>query len=184
LSIILSILLTISKTPSFPLSLLIIGDVFGASTHIDIFQRAKERKIKVNIIHNTSILTAIGETGLSLYNFGKTTSIPFENKDITSPIKALQDNQKIGLHTLFLLDLDPDNNKFLSIKDASKYLIINKIDEKTLSIACCALGTNKQKITNKSLKAFSELDFDIFPQCMIIPGKLHFVEEEFLKTLK
>jgi len=97
-------------------SLLIIGDVFSATTHADIMQRALDKKIRVNIVHNASVLNAVGSTGLSLYNFGKVTSIPFDNKNIKSPIKVLEDNQKLGLHTLFLLDLDPSEDKFMSVK--------------------------------------------------------------------
>lgn len=41
---------------------LVIGDIFGATTHVDLMLRAKKENINVNIIHNTSILTAIGIT--------------------------------------------------------------------------------------------------------------------------
>ncbi len=163
-------------------SLLIIGDVFGATTHIDIMTRAKEKNIKTNIIHNASILTAIGETGLELYKFGKTTSIPFENQNITSPIKVLKDNQNLGLHTLFLLDLRPDENKFMSASQAIEYLLKNKVKDQ-LSIICCGLGSEKQIIKSGKLTKLKNKKFNIYPQCLIIPGKLHFMEEEFLECL-
>ncbi len=159
-------------------SFLVIGDVFSATTHVELLQRAKKEKIKVNIIHNTSILNAVGQTGLSLYNFGKVTSIPFENKDITSPIKVLKDNQKIGLHTLFLFDLNPDEDKFMSVNQAIEYLIKNKVNSNTLAIACCGLGSEKQIIKPGKLKDLKEKKFDVYPQCLIIPGKMHFLEEE------
>ncbi len=162
-------------------SFLVIGDVFGATTHVGLLQRAKQKKIKVNIIHNTSVLNAVGETGLSLYNFGKVTSIPFDNKDVVSPIKALKDNQKIGLHTLFLFDLNPDEDKFMSVNQAIEYLIKNKVNSNTLAIACCGLGSEKQIIKPGKLKDLKEKKFDVYPQCLIIPGKMHFLEEEFLE---
>ncbi|TKJ17130.1 diphthine synthase [Candidatus Woesearchaeota archaeon B3_Woes] len=171
----------IENSKNKEVAFLVIGDVFGATTHIDILQRAKKEGIKVNIVHNTSILNAVSETGLSLYNFGKVTSIPFENKDVVSPIKVLEDNQKSGLHTLFLLDLKPDEEKFMSVNTAIEYLIKNKIDANTLSIACCGLGSEKQIIKAGKLKDLKEKKFNIYPQCLIIPGKLHFIEEEYLK---
>jgi len=161
-------------------SLLIIGDVFGATTHIDIMQRALEKKIKVNIVHNASVLTAVGSTGLELYKFGKTTSIPFDNKNIKSPIKVLEDNQKINLHTLFLLDLDPKNNKFMSINQAIEYLFNNKVKDQ-LGIVCCGLGSNKEVIKAGKLSELEKKKFSVYPQCLIIPGKLHFKEKEFLE---
>lgn len=163
---------------------LVIGDVLGATTHIDILQRAKKEKIKVNIVHNTSILNAVSETGLFLYNFGKVTSIPFENENVVSPIKALENNQKTGLHTLFLLDLKPSEDKFMSVNQAIEFLINNKVDSNKLAIACCGLGSEKQIIKAGKLKDLKEKKFDVYPQCLIIPGKLHFIEEKFLENYK
>ena len=163
-------------------SLLIIGDVFGATTHIDIMTRAKEKNIKTTITHNASILTAVGETGLELYKFGKTTSIPFENQNIISPIKVLKDNQNLGLHTLFLLDLRPDEKKFMSIQESINYLLKNKVKDQK-AIACCGLGSEKQIIKSDKLTKLKNKKFNVYPQCLIIPGKLHFMEEEFLESL-
>src|SRR3989338_2358035 len=64
---------------------LVAGDPLAATTHIDLFLRARKEGITCNIIHNASILTAIGVTGLQLYKFGKTTSIPLENENIEAP---------------------------------------------------------------------------------------------------
>ncbi|MCK5347632.1 MAG: diphthine synthase [Candidatus Heimdallarchaeota archaeon] len=176
----------ITNAESKKISLLIIGDVLGATTHLDIIQRAKEKNIRINIVHNASILNTISETGLSLYNFGKVTSIPFENKNIKSPIKAFDDNQKNGLHTLFLLDLKPDEDKFMQIDEAIEYLIKNNIKEETHAIACCALGSKKQMIKFAALKELkdSALAFNVFPQCLVIPGKMHFTEEEFIENFR
>ena len=79
--------------------------------------------IKVIIIHNLSILTAVGVVGLELYKYGKTTSIPFENKDVNTPIEVIKQNKKNGLHSLVLLDLKPEQDRFMSIYCALKYLV-------------------------------------------------------------
>ena len=173
----------VSNAKDKEVSFLVIGDVFGATTHVDIMERAKESGIKVNIVHNSSILTAVGETGLELYKFGKTTSIPFENSNVVSPVKVFDDNHKMGLHTLFLLDLDPLNDKFMTVNDAIEYLIKNKIKD-LLAVACCAMGSFQQVIKSGKLSSLVKLKFDVYPQCLIIPGNLHFKEEEMLETFK
>src|SRR3989344_9429779 len=93
---------------------LVVGDPLVATTHIDLFLRAKKEGIKCNVIHNSSIISAVGVTGLQVYKFGKTTSIPLKNEDVEAPYDVLKDNLNLELHTLFLLDLEPDEEKFLS----------------------------------------------------------------------
>ena len=58
-------------------ALLVIGDPMSATTHIDLMMRAKDKGIDFVVINNASVLNAVGITGLQLYKFGKTTSIPF-----------------------------------------------------------------------------------------------------------
>lgn len=170
-------------------SLLIIGDVFSATTHIDLYMRALEQNIEVNIVNNASILTAIGITGLSLYKFGKTTSLPFENENIETPYNILQENK--NLHTLILLDLDPKNNKYMQASTAIKYLLKtedkkkkNIFNENTNCIICAKLGCPDFKIIYGSAKNLKNINLEKYPQCLIIPGKMHFMEEEFLEKYK
>ncbi len=164
------------------IGILIPGDCFSATTHISLLLEAKKKGIEVNITHGSSILTAIGETGLSLYNFGKTTTIPFENKNLKSPIEVLKNNQNFGMHTLFLLDVR--ENRWMSINSGLKYLIENKIDENTLIVGCCGLGSEKKEIKAGKIKDLINYEFKAYPQCFIIPGKLHFTEEEALESLR
>ncbi len=163
---------------------LVIGDVFGASTHIDLYLRAVKKKIKVEVIYGSSILSAVGITGLSLYKFGKTTSIPFENKNIKTPIETYEINKKNCLHTLFLLDLDPVNNKYLNIKEAVEYLIRNGIYENIYALGCARIGSKDQILKYRQLKDLMRINFGEPPYCLIIPGKLHFIEEEALSLWK
>ena len=161
-------------------SLLIIGDVFGATTHAMILLEAKKQGIKVEIIHNASILNVVGEVGLELYKFGHITSIPFENKNIQTPVEIFKKNYENNLHTLFLLDLDPKNGKFMTVNEAADYLIRNGVGN-IRAVACGALGSKNSEIRAGNLK---DLDIKGFPQCLIIPAKkLHFVEEEALDAL-
>ena len=171
----------IEEAKKSDIGVLVYGDPLSATTHINYLIECKKLKIKFKVIHNISILTVIGETGLSLYNFGKTTSIPFNNKNILTPVNVIKDNLKMGLHTLILLDLDPENKKFLSIKEALEYLSNNNINSKI--IICSALGTIKQDIKYNTIENLKKIKFSNYPQCFVIPGKLHFMEEETLSLL-
>ncbi len=167
-------------------ALLVYGDPLSATTHLEILQEAEKKNIEVEIIHAPSIMTTIAETGLQLYKFGKTASIPFwtENHKPESFFDYLAQNQSIGAHTLFLLDLDPENDKFLSIQEAiSRVLEISKsrksnISEETKFIGCARLGMKDAVIKYGNQEELSKVDFGKAPYCLILPGKLNFIEEE------
>lgn len=171
----------IEKSKKYNVALLIIGDVFSATTHINFLLECKKNKIECKIIHNASVITAVGELGLEIYKYGKTTSIPFESSNINTPIEVIKQNLKSNLHTLVLLDLDPKNNKFLKINEAINYLIKKGFDEDKKIIACCALGGNSE-IKYETALNLSKMTFEKIPQCLVIPSdKLHFIEEEALE---
>ena len=168
---------------------LVVGDAFSATTHMDLFLRAKKLGIKTKVIHNASVFTAIAVTGLQLYNFGKTVSIHLLNDNIETPYDALKLNQKDNLHTLFLLDVKENSNDSLSVTDAIRYLL--KIELKrgekvftdnTLCIGCVKLGSLDQVIRAGKAKELLQYIFKGGMHCLIVPAKkLHFMEEEALK---
>tara|TARA_Y100000310_G_scaffold345750_1_gene469245 strand:+ start:1804 stop:2526 length:723 start_codon:yes stop_codon:yes gene_type:complete len=164
-------------------ALLIIGDVFGATTHISLFKEAKQMGIDVEIVNNASILNAVGVVGLELYKYGKVASIPFGHADVKVPIDVLKMNQANGLHSLFLLDLVPKENKYMECKEAVDYLISNSaITADTKVVVCAKLGCKDYLV--KYLRAGDVKDLMLYPQCLIVPGELHFVEEEMLELWK
>ena len=168
---------------------LVVGDIFSATTHMDLYLRAKKMGIKTRIVHNASVLTAVGVTGLQLYNFGKTTSIPFENQNIETPYDVLALNQKNNLHTLFILDLKPNSNDSLSVTDAIRYLLKVELKrnekvftDNTLCIGCAKLGSLDQIIRVGKAKQLLQYLFKDGMHCLIVPAKkLHFMEEEALR---
>ncbi|AEO66585.1 uncharacterized protein THITE_2114762 [Thermothielavioides terrestris NRRL 8126] len=86
---------------------LVVGDPFGATTHTDLVLRARELGIPVRTVPNASIMSAIGATGLQLYNFGQTVSMVFFT-DTWRPASfydRIKENRDAGLHTLVLLDI-------------------------------------------------------------------------------
>lgn len=165
------------------------GDVFSATTHTDLLLRAKKLGIKIIIIHGSSIISAIGITGIQVYNFGKTTSIPFKEKGYSETCyDSIKLNLNNNLHSLILLDLDPENNKFMTIKEAIDILLDIEtkrkegiITENTKIIGCARIGDNPL-IKYGKIKDISNLDFGESPYCLVIPAKkLHFMEEEALE---
>jgi len=86
---------------------LVVGDPFCATTHTDLFLRCVEDGVKVNVIHNASIVSAMGCCGLQVYRFGEIVSIPFftDNWRPYSWYDKIEANLKRGLHTLVLLDI-------------------------------------------------------------------------------
>ena len=161
------------------IGILIYGDIFSATTHISLFLDCKRNNIKIKLINGVSILTLIGNIGLNLYNFGKVISVPFQkNVDLISSLRENRD-----LHTLFLLDLNPRENKFVSINEASQRLLKQGMEDR-LCVGIERLGFDDQKIIVKNAKKLLKFKFEKFPQCLIVPGKLHFIEEEALNLWK
>ena len=168
---------------------LVVGDVFSATTHMDLYLRAKKLGIKTKIIHNASIFTAVGITGLQLYKFGKTASIPFHNENVEVPYDALALNQKNNLHTLFLLDLKEYSNDSLTVNDAMRYLLKVEIkrgervfNDNTLCVGCAKLGSLDQIVKVGKARDLLKYDFKNGMHCLIVSAKtLHFMEEDALK---
>ncbi|XP_023600667.1 diphthine methyl ester synthase isoform X4 [Myotis lucifugus] len=78
-----------------------------ATTHSDLILRATSLGIPYRVIHNASILNAVGCCGLQLYKFGETVSIVFWT-DTWRPesfFDKVKKNRQNGMHTLCLLDI-------------------------------------------------------------------------------
>lgn len=89
---------------------LVSGDPITATTHYDIKHRAEREDIETEIVHAPSILTSVAETGLNVYKFGRVVTLP-ENSKPESILEHIKGNDKIGLHTLILLDINYDAEK-------------------------------------------------------------------------
>lgn len=76
-----------------------------ATTHSDLVVRAKKLGVEVKVVHNASVMNAIGVCGLQLYRYGETISIPFftETWRPDSFYEKIKRNRTLGLHTLCLL---------------------------------------------------------------------------------
>ena len=160
----------LDKAKNKTVALLVYGSPLTATTHISLIEEAEKRKIEHELIYNASIFDAVGETGLQIYKFGKVTSIP--NFKADSFLEAIKDNQKINAHSLILIDI---GMKFTdALERMEKFLGKEKI------VVCSRLGTKEKKIAYGTVENLINVEIKA-PFCFIVPGKMHFVEEEVLK---
>lgn len=121
---------------------LVVGDPFGATTHTDLVLRARALSIPINTVPNASILSAIGSTGLQLYNFGQTVSMVFflDNWRPASFYDRIKENRGIGLHTLVLLDIKVKEQSLENmargrkIYEPPRYMTVGQCAEQMLEV--------------------------------------------------
>ncbi|KAG8555977.1 hypothetical protein GDO81_017885 [Engystomops pustulosus] len=121
---------------------LVVGDPFGATTHSDLVLRAAKAGIQHRVIHNASILSAVGCCGLQLYNFGEAVSIVFWS-DAWKPesfYDKIRRNRLSGMHTLCLLDIKVKEQSIENLMRGKKifepprYMTVNQAAEQLLQI--------------------------------------------------
>ncbi|MHA1942220.1 MAG: diphthine synthase [Candidatus Hodarchaeales archaeon] len=176
-------------------AILIPGDPFIATTHISLRVAASERGYSVNIIHNSSIISAaISSSGLSSYRFGRSVSCPLPNNPSEVPYRIIQKNKLIEAHTLVLLDIDTEKNRFLSIGEAITILIglESEFFEKVITnedtmIGLAHIGYNHEFISAGSPEqVVMSNDWRKIgpPQVLIVcANSLHFEEQEVLSKI-
>ena len=166
----------VSEAKENDVALLVYGSPLSATTHISLINSAKKQKVKYKILYSGSVFDAVAESGLSLYKFGRTTSLPRWQKNYkpTSFIDVIKENQKIKAHTLLLIDIK------LDFEEARKQIIeTDKLFEKEKVIACSMLGIKSRFFYNQIDKIDAEKIK--FPYCIIIPCEMSEIEEESLK---
>jgi len=172
----------LKEAKTHDVALFVPGDPLAATTHATIILEARKKKIAVKLLHNASIFSAIGETGLHLYKFGRTATVPFSGK-LQAVKDALAVNRKAGLHTLLLLDLDAEVKLYMTVQDALKILIKGKVLKPMDTVVTAAgLGTDQSQIQWGTAKELL-LKSTGTPAVLIVPGKLHFHEKEYLEGL-
>ena len=168
---------------------LVVGDPMAATTHVDLRLRAAKAGIPTRIVHGVSILTAAaGALGLQAYKFGRTTTVPWPGPGFapTSPLEAILENRRGGLHTLVLLDVREDGT-FLPPHDAIAALLRMAADlrtdafgPETLTCVLGRVGSPDAIALAGPLESLLSRDPGPPPHCLVIPGALHFLEKEAL----
>jgi len=169
------------------------GDPMIATTHVDLRLRAIKKGILTKIIHSSSIVTAApGLLGLQNYKFGRTTTIPFPEKYFfpTSPYDVIEENKRIGLHSLVLLDIQAEKNQYMTANEGLDLLL--KMEEKLnrhlfspKSVACVVAraGASDSLAAADQIGALQPRQFGPPLHTIVIPGNLHFMEVEALELL-
>lgn len=191
-------------------SFLVVGDPFGATTHTDLVLRAKEKELEYRVIHNASIMNAVGCCGLQLYNFGETVSIVFWT-DTWRPdsfYDKIKRNRDLGMHTLCLLDIKVKEQsienlmkgkkifeppRYMSVNTAAEQLveIIQRkkeegetdlaFSENTICIGLARIGSETQTIVAATFTDMMTVDIGAPLHSFVIPGELHPLEKDMLK---
>ncbi|KAI4316922.1 hypothetical protein L6164_024849 [Bauhinia variegata] len=195
----------LSESRDADVAFLVVGDPFGATTHTDLLVRAKKMGIDVKIIHNASVMNAIGICGLQLYRYGETVSIPFftETWRPDSFYEKIQRNCMMGLHTLCLLDIRVKEPSLESLcrgrkqYEPPRYMTINTAieqlleveqtreesaaySEETECVGFARLGSEDQMVVAGTMRQLQMIDFGAPLHCLVITGKTHPLEEEML----
>uniref|UniRef100_A0A2P2IT36 diphthine methyl ester synthase n=1 Tax=Rhizophora mucronata TaxID=61149 RepID=A0A2P2IT36_RHIMU len=184
---------------------LVVGDPFGATTHSDLVVRAKQLGLDVKVVHNASVMNAVGICGLQLYRYGETVSVPFFTDDWRpdSFYDKVSRNRDVGLHTLCLLDIqvkEPsweslsrgrkkyEPPRYMTIKTAIEQLLEveqrrgqSAYNEDTDCVGFARLGSEDQMIVVGTMRQLLEVDFGAPLHCLVIIGDTHPLEEEMLE---
>ncbi|MFO8077574.1 MAG: diphthine synthase [Thermoplasmatota archaeon] len=169
------------------------GDSLTATTHVDLRVQAVKNGIETTVIHGTSIISAVpGLLGLQHYKFGRTTTLAYPEGDYfpTSPYDVILSNQQNKLHTLILLDIQAEKNRFMTASEAIQLLIRmeekkNKqlITDDTIIAVVGQAGSAQPLVKADTLNQMKTVDFGPPLQSMVIPANLHFMEIEALQIL-
>lgn len=185
-------------------SFLVVGDPFGATTHTDLLLRARAAGIRVAVVHNASIMNAIGACGLQLYSFGATVSIPFF-RDAWEPesfYDKIVHNAAGGHHTLCLVDIkvrEPDFGalvatgrrvflppRFMTVNRAVRQLLAVEAKRgggvatpETMAFGVARIGHSDQRIVAGTLAQLASVDFGPpLHSLVLVGGELHDMEKE------
>ena len=206
------------------IAFLVVGDPFGyalskhssisqysclysrATTHTDLVLRARELSISVQTIHNASIMSAIGFTGLQLYNFGQAVSMVFftDTWKPSSFYDRLKENHSIGLHTLMLLDIKVKEQsvenmargrmiyeppRFMTVAQCASQML--EIEEergdgmcgpRSLAVGVARVGGRDQKMAAGTLEQLSTVDLGGPLHSLVLVGRrVHELEKDFIR---
>jgi len=173
----------VDESQKMDVALLVYGSPLTATTHISLIEEAKRLGVKYRIIYGASVIDAVAITGLQIYKFGKIASMPAWKNNFTpdSFMEIIKENNSINAHSLILMDIGlnfQDGLKQLKISAEKHGIKLNKI------ILCQRLGEKHEKIHYKTIKEFEEFSGVREPYCIIIPGKMHFLEKQMLESFE
>jgi diphthine synthase len=174
-------------------ALVVPGDPFAATTHVQLRLAAERAGHRWHYLPGASVLTAaLGYLGLMHYRSGRTVSLPLPAPGFepTSPLEQIAGNRSRGLHTLLLLDLKPDEGRFLTADRALALLRERDPDGTTLpvgsSVAVAArVGRDDADGWFGPLETLAAVDFGPPMHVVVVPAaELHFEEEAAIRRFR
>jgi len=168
----------VDEAESKKVCLLASGDPLTATTHSTLIIDARKKNVEVKVIHNSSIYTAApGMSGLQIYRFGKTASLvnPRENYKPTSSLDIIRKNLQNDMHSLVLLDTEP--------QPMEAQAALEMLKEFESAIVLSRIGEPEAKAIYGEVSELLGKDLGRAPFAIIIPAKLHPIEEEYLEQL-
>lgn len=189
------------------IAFLVVGDPFGATTHTDLVLRARELSIPIQSIPNASILSAIGSTGLQLYNFGQTVSMVFftDNWRPSSFYDRIKENVSIGLHTLVLVDIKVKEQsyedmargrkvyqppRYMTVAQCASQMLEIEDERKeqvyapdSLAVGAARVGSKEQRLACGTLQELSQADLGPPLHSLVLLGKrAHDLERDYIQA--
>ena len=172
-------------------ALLIPGDPMTATTHVDLRIRAAMQSTETVLVHGASALTAVpGILGLQYYKFGRTTTLasPHEGYFPLSPYEIISENLSRGLHSMVLLDIDAESERYMTAPEGLSLLMqmeklagLGAISENSLVCVVARAGAPDGLARAGRIVDLAVMDFGPPMHTIVVPGKLHFMESESLK---
>ena len=167
------------------------GDPMLATTHSELWVRAMKAGIQTRIIHSATILSAAASvSGLHVYKFGKTITYPREAASRNEAYRTVHRNLVQGLHTLLLMEYDAEKNEgvtsvevFGGLLEAESSLKRNVISDNTFALVLSRIGWDDGRVVGGRFSELIRAPAGKPPQCVIIPGALHFTELEALVAI-
>jgi len=177
-----------------------------ATTHTDLVLRARELGIPVRNIPNASIMSAIGSTGLQLYNFGQTVSMVFftDSWKPSSFYDRIKENRDIGLHTLVLLDIKVKEQslenlargrkiyeppRYMTVAQCASQMLEIEDDRAegvygrdSLAVGVARIGAEDQSMAAGSLQQLAKVDLGSPLHSLVLLGRrTHDMERDFIR---
>lgn len=151
-------------------------------------------------------MSAIGCTGLQLYNFGQTVSMVFftENWKPSSYYDRIKENVQLGLHTLVLVDIKVKEPSMESLArgrivyEPPRYMTVAQCatqmleteEERgegvcgpdALAVGAARVGATDQKLVAGTLKELAEIDMGPPLHSLVLLGrKTHDLEKDYIR---
>lgn len=172
--------------------LMVAGDPMTATTHVDLRLRAHMAGVATSVVPGPSVFTSVaGLLGLQHYKFGRTTTLPFPHEGFspTSPYDVVCENSARGLHTLVLLDIDAEGSRYMTANEGLRLLLEMEkrsprgvVTEGTVVGVVARAGSDDAVVMAGPAASLLEADFGPPLHSVVVPGKLHFMEEEALRA--